>query len=366
MNNQDSPAATRRDYPSSLQNLDTGFNTGTRSPPTLENPNFSEPPPLIPHPSHDISANLYVNGEDKQQYATNPTPFDPSAAKHQKTRTNLRYHVLLAATNLPRRAMGLRIKGLRSNNRPKPVLRYPYGHVILRLGFIYGNCRAGNLELPLDFIGFPLEKVRCGGVCVEEAGPDSVLGREVIVPSKSGRNSLLVKGVLENLLERISHKQLLGVSVVELDNRAKTSYPNSLIEFSSSENITCFGLCIQAGPARVMVMNAILLIIFYLIQQITLKLKAILSSLAWLDSGTQPNCVNKMQVVVHTFVPFYPVRIAMFVNRLFSVPTQLHLLLKSSPVSDHLHHSTAAVGLSDCTTHGWDAMTAMNSKVDDM
>ncbi|KAI7730354.1 hypothetical protein M8C21_032034, partial [Ambrosia artemisiifolia] len=38
------------------------------------------------------------------------------------------------------------------------LVRYPYGHVILRLGFIYGNCRGGNLELPLDVIGSPLEE----------------------------------------------------------------------------------------------------------------------------------------------------------------------------------------------------------------
>ncbi|GKE19589.1 NAD(P)-binding domain-containing protein, partial [Tanacetum coccineum] len=39
------------------------------------------------------------------------------------------------------------------------LVRYPYGHVILRPGFIYGNRRVGNLELPLGVIGSPLEMV---------------------------------------------------------------------------------------------------------------------------------------------------------------------------------------------------------------
>ncbi|KAD4384936.1 hypothetical protein R6Q59_010936 [Mikania micrantha] len=38
-------------------------------------------------------------------------------------------------------------------------VRYPYGHVILRPGFIYGNRRVGNMELPLGVIGSPLETV---------------------------------------------------------------------------------------------------------------------------------------------------------------------------------------------------------------
>ncbi|KAL9992065.1 putative P-type Ca(2+) transporter [Helianthus debilis subsp. tardiflorus] len=56
----------------------------------------------------------------------------------------------------------------------------------------------------------------------------------VIVSSKPGRNSLLVKGAVENLLERSSHVQLLDGSVVELDSRAKTVILNSLNELSSS------------------------------------------------------------------------------------------------------------------------------------
>ncbi|XP_071742227.1 calcium-transporting ATPase 4, endoplasmic reticulum-type-like [Rutidosis leptorrhynchoides] len=56
----------------------------------------------------------------------------------------------------------------------------------------------------------------------------------VIVTSKSGRNSLLVKGAVENLLERSSYIQLLDGSVVELDSRAKSSILDSLNELSSS------------------------------------------------------------------------------------------------------------------------------------
>ncbi|XP_071705461.1 uncharacterized protein At1g32220, chloroplastic-like [Rutidosis leptorrhynchoides] len=39
------------------------------------------------------------------------------------------------------------------------LVRYPYGHVILRPGFIYGNRRVGNMELPLGCIGSPLEMI---------------------------------------------------------------------------------------------------------------------------------------------------------------------------------------------------------------
>nr|XP_043639237.1 uncharacterized protein At1g32220, chloroplastic-like [Erigeron canadensis] len=39
------------------------------------------------------------------------------------------------------------------------MMRYPYGHAILRPGFIYGKRRVGNMELPLDVIGCPLEMV---------------------------------------------------------------------------------------------------------------------------------------------------------------------------------------------------------------
>ncbi|CAH1451752.1 unnamed protein product [Lactuca virosa] len=37
------------------------------------------------------------------------------------------------------------------------LVRYPYGHVILRPGFIYGNRRVGSMEVPLGVIGSPLE-----------------------------------------------------------------------------------------------------------------------------------------------------------------------------------------------------------------
>lgn len=38
-------------------------------------------------------------------------------------------------------------------------VRYPYGHVILRPGFIYGNRRVGSMEVPLGVIGSPLEMI---------------------------------------------------------------------------------------------------------------------------------------------------------------------------------------------------------------
>ncbi|KAL8092280.1 calcium-transporting ATPase 1, endoplasmic reticulum-type-like [Apium graveolens] len=56
----------------------------------------------------------------------------------------------------------------------------------------------------------------------------------VIVSSSSGRNSLLVKGAVENLLERSSFIQLLDGSVVELDQNARKAILQSLHEMSSS------------------------------------------------------------------------------------------------------------------------------------
>ncbi|KAI3802196.1 hypothetical protein L1987_30326 [Smallanthus sonchifolius] len=69
----------------------------------------------------------------------------------------------------------------------------------------------------------------------------------VIVSSKSGRNSLLVKGAVENLLERSSHMQLLDGSVVALDNKAKTVILNSLNELSSSA-LRVLGFAFKEDP----------------------------------------------------------------------------------------------------------------------
>ncbi|XP_076891087.1 calcium-transporting ATPase 1, endoplasmic reticulum-type-like [Bidens hawaiensis] len=71
----------------------------------------------------------------------------------------------------------------------------------------------------------------------------------VIVSSKSGRNSLLVKGAVENLLERSSHIQLLDGSVVELDNRVKTVILNSLNELSSSA-LRVLGFAYKEDPSE--------------------------------------------------------------------------------------------------------------------
>ncbi|KVH88471.1 Calcium-transporting P-type ATPase, subfamily IIA, SERCA-type [Cynara cardunculus var. scolymus] len=56
----------------------------------------------------------------------------------------------------------------------------------------------------------------------------------VIVSSNTGRNTLLVKGAVENLLERSSHIQLLDGSVVELDKRAKSVILDSLNKLSTA------------------------------------------------------------------------------------------------------------------------------------
>ncbi|XP_057534395.1 calcium-transporting ATPase 4, endoplasmic reticulum-type-like [Amaranthus tricolor] len=62
----------------------------------------------------------------------------------------------------------------------------------------------------------------------------------VIVSSVSGKNSLLVKGAVENLLERSSFIQLLDGSIVELDQVTKNSILLSLHEMSASA-LRCLG-----------------------------------------------------------------------------------------------------------------------------
>ncbi|KAL4587624.1 hypothetical protein LXL04_000496 [Taraxacum kok-saghyz] len=69
----------------------------------------------------------------------------------------------------------------------------------------------------------------------------------VIVTSKSGRNTLLVKGAVENLLERSSYIQLLDGSVVELDSMAKKSILDSLNELSSS-TLRVLGFAYKEDP----------------------------------------------------------------------------------------------------------------------
>ncbi|KAK3006828.1 hypothetical protein RJ639_015522 [Escallonia herrerae] len=56
----------------------------------------------------------------------------------------------------------------------------------------------------------------------------------VIVNSSSGKKSLLVKGAVENLLERSSYIQLLDGSVVELDQNSRDLILQTLDEMSSS------------------------------------------------------------------------------------------------------------------------------------
>lgn len=62
----------------------------------------------------------------------------------------------------------------------------------------------------------------------------------VITSSGSGKNSLLVKGAVENLLERSSFVQLLDGSVVELDQGLKNAILDSLHEMSASA-LRCLG-----------------------------------------------------------------------------------------------------------------------------
>ncbi|OAY68576.1 Calcium-transporting ATPase 4, endoplasmic reticulum-type, partial [Ananas comosus] len=62
----------------------------------------------------------------------------------------------------------------------------------------------------------------------------------VIVRSSSGRNSLLVKGAVENLLERSSYIQLLDGSVVELDESSKAVILEALHEMSTNA-LRCLG-----------------------------------------------------------------------------------------------------------------------------
>ncbi|XVF08016.1 hypothetical protein REPUB_Repub06bG0188900 [Reevesia pubescens] len=62
----------------------------------------------------------------------------------------------------------------------------------------------------------------------------------VIVKSKSGRRSLLVKGAVENLLERSSKMQLLDGSVVPLDQSSRNLVSNTLQDMSSGA-LRCLG-----------------------------------------------------------------------------------------------------------------------------
>ncbi|KAI3858175.1 hypothetical protein MKW92_008000 [Papaver armeniacum] len=62
----------------------------------------------------------------------------------------------------------------------------------------------------------------------------------VIVKSSSGKNTLLVKGAVENLLERSNYIQLLDGSVVKLDHSSRTLILESLHEMSSTA-LRCLG-----------------------------------------------------------------------------------------------------------------------------
>ncbi|TXG73970.1 hypothetical protein EZV62_002549 [Acer yangbiense] len=69
----------------------------------------------------------------------------------------------------------------------------------------------------------------------------------VIVSSSSGGKSLLVKGAVENLLERSSHIQLLDGSVTELDEYSRKLILQSLHEMSTSA-LRCLGFAYKDDP----------------------------------------------------------------------------------------------------------------------
>ncbi|WOL01946.1 calcium-transporting ATPase 1, endoplasmic reticulum-type-like [Canna indica] len=71
----------------------------------------------------------------------------------------------------------------------------------------------------------------------------------VIVKSKSGSNSLLVKGAVENLLERSAYVQLHDGSVVLLDEKSRTCILNALREMSSNA-LRCLGFAYKDDLAE--------------------------------------------------------------------------------------------------------------------
>ncbi|KAL8208592.1 hypothetical protein R6Q57_008004 [Mikania cordata] len=71
----------------------------------------------------------------------------------------------------------------------------------------------------------------------------------VIVSSNSGEKSLLVKGAVENLLERCSYIQLLDGSVVELDQRSKSVILDSLNEMSTGA-LRVLGFAYKDDPSE--------------------------------------------------------------------------------------------------------------------
>uniref|UniRef100_A0A0E0DL95 P-type Ca(2+) transporter n=1 Tax=Oryza meridionalis TaxID=40149 RepID=A0A0E0DL95_9ORYZ len=71
----------------------------------------------------------------------------------------------------------------------------------------------------------------------------------VIVKSKSGRNALLVKGAVENLLERSSHIQLQDGSVVPLDEKSRKAILENLHEMSIKA-LRCLGFAYKEDLAE--------------------------------------------------------------------------------------------------------------------
>nr|XP_043619175.1 calcium-transporting ATPase 4, endoplasmic reticulum-type-like [Erigeron canadensis] len=76
----------------------------------------------------------------------------------------------------------------------------------------------------------------------------------VIVSSNSGKKSLLVKGAVENLLERSSYIQLVDGSVVELDQSAKGVILDSLNKMSTSA-LRVLGFAYKYDPPEFITYN---------------------------------------------------------------------------------------------------------------
>lgn len=70
----------------------------------------------------------------------------------------------------------------------------------------------------------------------------------VIVKSGSGRNSLLVKGAVENILERSSYLQLNDGSIVKLDNSSRAVILEALHDMSSTA-LRCLGFAYKDDPS---------------------------------------------------------------------------------------------------------------------
>ncbi|KAL7600214.1 hypothetical protein Lser_V15G26491 [Lactuca serriola] len=180
---------------------------------------------------------------------------------------------LVAMGNAPNSVRSFKVEGTTYNPLDGKIQDWPAGrmdanlHTIAKIAALANDAGIEKSEKGYVATGMPTEAAL--KVLVEKMGPPSGLSSDsstdhddlmvcsqewrkvehriatlefdrdrksmgVIVTSKSGKNTLLVKGAVENLLERSSYIQLLDGSVVELDNKAKKAILDSLNELSSS------------------------------------------------------------------------------------------------------------------------------------